>query len=485
MNDMINNQIDTPSSLLFATVKWGGKLGDQEKCIFLSPLLFKKLGFTKNIKVTLKIGSLREYVTLCKLHSCDTHENSVLFVSPDLSEKCNLPVNHGLTLRFSKQSGLLAIGPLIGLLTTRIQKAENPFGTHEPVLMALVDSSADLYGFAFVFCPEDIDWSRSTVLGLVPTIPNHEGQREWHTLRLPLPDVIYDRIPSRGLETKPEIADAKNILINQLRLPYFNPYFLDKWETYQTLSSAPEMIPYLPPTKLVTGPPVIKEFLDLYNSVFIKPTSGSLGKKIIKIEKTNKKFKLLYRNRNKETVENLFPDFPALFRMIQPLLLKKPFVIQQDLHLAKYNEGPFDIRVLVQKDMRGNWRRTKIYTRVAAENSFLSNLSDGGRPVPIATVLKDVFDLDFTARTGLPEEIRVLSSKLPVALENTTQKTWGELGLDLGIDIHGKLWLIEINAKPFRALVSARGSTKVIQRSLMRPLEYAKYLAGFYKHSFK
>ncbi len=265
---------------------------------------------------------------------------------------------------------------------------------------------------------------------------------------------------------------------------YFNPRFLDKWETPALLQNIQEVADYLPPTRPVYSPEDILQFLEQYRSVFLKPSSGSLGRRIINIRQGGPdQYQFMYRTRDKQTISGKAAGFTDLMTALGPVMGNKSYIVQKDLQLAKYQDCPFDIRVLAQKDRFGNWRRTKIYVRKAAPESFLSNLSDGGNPESIKTVLKEVFHTDFLTGEGIGEEIRQAVKRLPAALEKASGMIWGELGLDLGIDCNGKIWLIEINAKPFRTLVSQSGSYKVIERSLMRPLEYAKLLAGFYGHS--
>jgi len=54
----------------------------------------------------------------------------------------------------------------------------------------------------------------------------------------------------------------------------------------------------------------------------------------------------------------------------------------------------------------------------------------------------------------------------------------GEIGLDLGVDRRGRVWLIEVNAKPFRKVFDA-GPKRRVFLSFRRPMAYARYLAGF------
>jgi len=324
----------------------------------------------------------------------------------------------------------------------------------------------------------------SSVTGYVP-VPEQETQSlAWKPLNLPIPDVIYDRIPTRSMESRPEVLEAKSWLMMQLGLPFFNTMFLDKWQTHVALQSVPEVAGYLPPTRFVESPEDIREFIDIYRSVFLKPSAGSLGRRIINIRLGEEnRYYFRYRSRDRETIEGQAEDFTSLSDTLKQIMGKKAYIIQKDLELAKFEDRPFDIRVLAQKDRWGNWRRTKIYVREAATGSFLSNLSDGAQPKSISTVLRDVFQNDFQAQEGLGEEIRQAVRIIPPALETGTGMTWAELGIDLGIDDRGKVWLIEVNSKPFRTLVSKTNAFRAIEKSLMRPLEFAKFLAGFYRHS--
>jgi len=468
----------------FVRAKWGGPLGEQENRIYLPLPLFKNLGFLPGSEVTFKIGSLRRAVTAELVQSSSGLFEPVFFISPDIAGECRIFSGSGITLKYIKHAGILCCGPLIGLFTARNLFPESEFGSQELVLKALADSAPHLFGLVFVFCPEDIDWDMSSVTGYIPVTDQESGTFVWESLRLPLPDVIYDRIPSRTIEARPEFQEAKSKLMTLPNLSYFNPMFLNKWEIYLALHDVPEVAEYLPPTRLVESDDDIKEFFSLYNSVFLKPSSGSLGRRIIKVEVEEQgQYKFKYRSKDKQTIEGVAADFPTLTGLIKPVMGRRTYVIQKDLHLATYEGCPFDIRVLAQKDKWGTWRRTKIYVRIAAPGSFLSNLSDGARPRSVSAVLKEVFNVDFQAKDGLGEEIRQAVRKIPPAVEQGTGMNWGELGIDLGIDQSGRIYLIEINSKPFRALVSNSGSLKIIERSFMRPLEYAKYLAGFFRHS--
>lgn len=64
------------------------------------------------------------------------------------------------------------------------------------------------------------------------------------------------------------------------------------------------------------------------------------------------------------------------------------------------------------------------------------------------------------------------------ALDEILDGPLGELGLDLGIDRRGRVWLIEVNAKPYRKVLDA-GPKKGVRLSFRRPMAYARHLAEF------
>ncbi len=463
-------------------VIWGGVLGSETAYkVFIPGPALKKWRFPPVHPTTIKFGSLALPVTIEEYKTSVIFPEPLIFISPPIAEKCRFPAETRLILKINRQLKTLAIGPLIGLLT--VNPHTPGFSSQIDVLKALTESCRKIRSFGYVFFPEDIDWAMGVIHGRLPQTDPDTGETGWQTATCPLPDVIYDRLPSRTVESKPEIRALKEKLIDA-GIPYFNPQFLNKWETHQLLSKDSTVANFLPETRLLTDTGDIRTLLDTYGMVYLKPTAGSLGRRIIRVKKLAPALvHYKYRTKDKESKEGVVPTGELLEKILRPVMGKREYIVQQGLHLAEYEKCPFDVRILMQKDNRGNWRRTKIYVRVAAPGNIVSNISDGARGEKIAVVLHDVFDEDFSAPAGIGEQLRVAARLIPPAMENLMGQAWGELALDLGIDTSCRVWLIEVNAKPFRALVSPSGATKVIERSLMRPLEYARYLAGYYIHS--
>jgi len=71
-----------------------------------------------------------------------------------------------------------------------------------------------------------------------------------------------------------------------------------------------------------------------------------------------------------------------------------------------------------------------------------------------------------------------LCNMVALTLETFSNKNFGELGLDVGIDKEGKFWLIEVNSKP-RKTTETELSKGIMRNTFRRPLQYAIFLAGF------
>jgi hypothetical protein len=81
-------------------------------------------------------------------------------------------------------------------------------------------------------------------------------------------------------------------------------------------------------------------------------------------------------------------------------------------------------------------------------------------------------------------------AKLATDIENLTLRVaqtlsrnnlLGELGVDLGVDQNGRLWIIEVNRWPGRATFKRAGLTEAWRRSGTAPLEFSLHLWAYVK----
>lgn len=431
--------------------------------IVISESLRTKLGLPPEFDGPLRLGGRIRTVRVASGGKVER-----VIVHPRVAHELLLPLPKTLWIRYDDERGVLRLGPVVAILTVRRRNAgpRSPrlFGVRNLDIRQLMRHAGRLGLMAFAVSPEGVHPERDWVEGYVL------AGRRWALVKYPIPDVVYDRIQARSWERRPKARRAKAFFRSSPDVKYFNEGFFDKWSLYQKMSSHPDLAEFLPVTRQLTGPESLKAFLKEHGSTFLKPTEGSQGKGIVRVRKIKGMYEWRRGGRTHRTSR-----FDVLYQGIARIQRRKRYIMQPDLHLASLRGSPFDIRILMQKDGSGVWKRTKIYARVAAKGRLTSNLSRGGTGYYVGSLLRIRFG---RARRRLRAKIDQAAQTIVHALDEVFDTPLGELGLDLGIDRKGRIWLIEVNAKPFRKVLDA-GPKRGVYLSFHRPMAYARHLAGF------
>ncbi|SHG62149.1 YheC/D like ATP-grasp [Thermosyntropha lipolytica DSM 11003] len=437
--------------------------------IIISGALAEKLSLAAVPEIKVRAGN----ITVISKLIIDRREDRLIYmVSPELAKKLYLKKKNRLHIRYDLLNKVLHIGPTIGILAASIpnQPEFDPKST-QAELIYLSKIGQKMPGQIFIFTPHGINWREKTVIGynFKPTTPQHGI---WVASTYPLPDVVYDRISSR----RSEIKHRKTRERLKKTAYYFNPSFLNKWEVHEILISNPELHPYLPETRILSLYN-LEQMLNKYKVLYIKPVDGSLGRKIIRLAGKEDDKKLHYTVYDKKHFKSQALNPADFIRKTSKVREKKAYIIQQGIDMADYKGSIFDLRIIYQKNGQGNWQISKKFVRVAPKGSGISNLSSGGK----VQLSKKVMHYIFRSRDLIAEknrEIENLCYNVATTLEGSGKGIYGELGLDIGIDKKGHLWLIEVNSKP-RKTTETELSMTIVKNTFKRPLEYAAYLAGF------
>ncbi|WP_235427252.1 YheC/YheD family protein [Cohnella kolymensis] len=183
----------------------------------------------------------------------------------------------------------------------------------------------------------------------------------------------------------------------------------------------------------------VSELLEKYKLLYIKPSYGSMGKSVYRVE-------LKDSGDIHISLHSLAPRYICrknenIQKKLDELLGLKKYMVQQGVHLL--SQRYFDIRVLVQKGILGEWMVSAITCRVAYEHYF--NTSVCGTIYDVSEILPRIFMQE--------ETNEILQSLYEVSVEasqeaETYMGSLGELSVDFVIDEHNKLWIIELNGKP-------------------------------------
>jgi glutathione synthase/RimK-type ligase-like ATP-grasp enzyme len=359
--------------------------------------------------------------------------------------------------KYMQANEMLYIGPIIALVTEipSIQENQEPnFGSIHTFCKELNQFVTKTGGFFYVFHYQD--FSGESVDGY------YFDQNKWVFAKLPPPDVVYNRIHSRQKEQTRLFKTFRNVL-EQFSIPMFNDRFLSKWEVYQHLTQEKNIHPFMPVTRLLSQESFF-EFIDQFESVFIKPVHGSQGRNIIKLVKEDEQVLVqtsktpLPNNSIKKYLKN------NVFYQLKPNLHNRIYIIQQGIPLIHFEDKTIDFRVLVHKNQRSFWEVTSLVARISAEQQFVSNLAKGGKVMKPLPVLTSFFNKETAVQLiSLMKELSIHAAEIIGA--NTNGIT-GELGIDIGVDVSGMPWIIEVNSKPSKnfedSLTKIRPSAKAI-----------------------
>lgn len=323
----------------------------------------------------------------------------------------------------------------------------------------------------FVFSPGHIHWATGSVTGHSYSYLNER----WNKGQFPLPDLIYDRCFFNNRKAYRAYRVQIHLLRRRKTIRFLGHGLKGKWQVIELLSKDTQITPYLPHTEKVLGSDTIKIWLDEYGELFLKPHGGSQGRNVVYIREqvdNPNRYYVKGRDANNHLFECSFIDFQSLYRWFRPFIDARSYVIQRYLQLTTDTGEPFDIRSFVQKDRRGRWQLIGYAVRKGKPHSLTSNLHGGGIAESVVPFLDQHYG---NMTTTILKNIQSISMRIATTLERN-HGPLVELGIDLGIDQAGQLWLLEVNSKPGRTVFQHIGDQSARRSAVRNPIYYARYL---------
>ncbi|QZT34783.1 YheC/YheD family protein [Caldalkalibacillus thermarum TA2.A1] len=362
--------------------------------------------------------------------------------------------------------------PVLAVLVSSTVDTDPPFGELNLFLQEVIYCAAERHMIAYVV-------TLPALVSLSPPIAGwtyHNGK--WHQAHFPVPNVVYNRIPSRKIEHSSVYQRLKQTL-QERNIYLFNQTFLNKWLVHHHLSMADELKPFLPETHRFDGKASLAMMLSKYPTVFLKPIHGSLGRGIYKLNRLGEGFTSVYSTLNGEIVKS-FPRFKSLVVYLSKRINKNNYIIQEGIPILQLKGRPVDFRALMQKNRQGKWSVTSMVARIGAENRFVSNISRGGEVAKLVETLQ---------KCQIPEIKQIRRSMITIAkrvcqvIDQSLDDHFGELGVDLALTHSGRIYILEVNSKPSKTdhtLLSNNQETKG-RPSVHRLLDYCLYLIMYNK----
>lgn len=422
-----------------------------------------QFGLQNGQRITLCVGQLCKELTFI----INNREVSaqVLEIHPKIFHATGMPEN--FVCGIICEENRIRLGPFIGVMADRSTDPNRPYRDQSLFISQLINEANEIGAVCFAFSAGDIDFKNRIIKGCT------FHKKGWLQKSYPFPDVIYVRYKGHSLKKN----DIRNRLI-KAGCKFINPALMGKWQSYKILSRQESFRRYLPDTRLFDFQGLDK-MMAKYSGVYLKPVAGSQGKDIIKVKKLkNSQYTCQYR-KNERIIRKTFGTASNLHLTIKKMIGRQAYIMQEQINLIKISGGPADIRVLVQKNEKGSWMVTGKAGRIGSNGSITSNISSGGKACKVNELLAGHFP-DMQDQQRIDQEINSLSLEAAETIDKHFESL-GELGIDIGLDQDGRLWFIEANLKPARKVFNLIGAVQTRLLSVQRPLQYARWLAGFEK----
>lgn len=315
------------------------------------------------------------------------------------------------------------------------------------------------------FTPENINIESKKIKGERFVIEKNS----WISGSFDLPDFVYDRC-FHGLSREHNDNREK---INWLKEQsnFLGLGLPGKWDVYQLLKNHPLLQAFFPETTRVTTSEEIIEHLERMEKIIIKPEFGSGGLGIYLLTKT-KDSTIVSMTKKGTKYDRQFESQSQLNKWLQHLINRYSYLCQPYLELSNQKNEPFDLRILLQKNERNQWIERGRGIRLGKQGHITSNLTMGGEALSLDTFIQKNPD---TIPVSVEQTIQHILRTLPVETEAVFQRLF-ELGIDLGIDKKGQIWILDINSKPGRKIIQTL-QPDAMKEIFKAPFRYSQYLA--------
>lgn len=367
-------------------------------------------------------------------------------------------------------SSSVSNAPVVAILTYRDES--RVFRGNRDNFLDLLKTAKEEGVTAYIVSQDDLHLAARTIQGFTYS----PSKKKWVRGEKPFPQVVYNRIPYRKFEQLPEVQQLIQSCLDHPHIRFFNPSFFSKWSLFEWISGSRATRRHAPETVKLSGLPEFTRMARSHRELYLKPVKGKAGRGIMKAQRLVGKqaqhgaYRLTCQSEG-GTATTSHDTIAKLYEAVRRETNGKEYIVQQGISLAKAGGRPFDLRALVQKNSRGEWRVSGIGARVAGKSSITTHVPRGGSIDNPTRLLENVFGA--SAAKSILREAKETALILAAQIEKGSGHTLGEMSMDLGVDKTGKLWFFEANSKPMKF-----DEPHIRKMSLRRLVRYWKYLVS-------
>lgn len=431
----------------------------------------RMLGLEHLEEINLRFGNQTLKVQLIMSAEIDPE---VIRLSRNVIKTLSIPLSPLYELIY-KESELI-IGPYMGILAAPTeaslqQRLEN--------LTSYLQDYETIGGAVLVFSLEGVRTKKPYIYGYV----FNPQQNIWERGMFPYPAAVFSTIEvsmtRKWEQYKAVMKHFHSLLGNRI----FNYPNFDKWEMVQWLVRYPGIREHLPETILYTHPDEIVQMLKKYGRVYIKPILGRLGLGVMEATLDRKAVIIRFR-KNNTNQKIIFHSFSDLHQFCRRNLQRGNMIVQRAIDILTVRGRILDFRLVLVKELEGEWRNMGIFARYGAKRSVVSNISAGGNAEWGDQTLET---LGHSKDEWLYWKNRL--SSLAYAASKAMEEhviQCGNFGIDLAIDKQERIWILEINNQnPDHNIALLAGKKEIFLKARRANMLFLKRLAGFFEEPTK
>ena len=291
----------------------------------------------------------------------------------------------------------------------------------------------------FAFSPKDVDIEKNEIMG------TFWENGKYIKKITPMPVLFDFRIGGNVDRKFPEILNA----LKQSGYQVSRRGIGDKSEVSKWLLKGP-FAEYVIETQDYKDCSV-KDFIDKHKTVILKPSAGSSGIGIYKVELKSKDIvKVQYLT---EVKELKLSDFIA---ENHDMFIKKRYLIQKYIKSTAMDGSPIDIRLNVARGKNGNWGTSVLYIRFGGGSYIGTNMGTEQRSHSIVADKSLSYQLGEKEGQRVYREILAFARSFPEYFQKKLKFLVPELSIDVGIDRNNgnQLKLFEVGVSPGHSAVN-------------------------------
>lgn len=404
------------------------------------------------------------FSSTCQIYEAPEAVNEIK-ISQNLLGLLHLSTHHDVHIYTDEHS--IYIGPLIGVLSAGFTGSLlRPIGKRSLLFAKLLSTASMTGGIPFLFGIHHIKWDSGTILGYFYTSSG------WEQREVPLPNVIYNRLPNRKTESLDAFKMIKEKLADEYQIPLFNPNFFNKWTVHTLLQKDEAVKGFLPYTIDAPSLDQLSRMVANYGSIYLKPKNGSLGRGIYTLSYCSGQnvYQLCFKEESliKKTHTSLAILVDEVFKTNE----REHYIAQQAIPLLKKDNRIVDFRVHTNKNLNNQWELSAVAAKISGGETVTTHMTNGGEIEPLQRVFTNP-----ETRKKIQKLLESTALLISLALDHQVEGLIGEIGFDFGVDTRGNIWMFEANSKPGRSIFSHPSLRKEDQYTRKLALEYAIFLS--------